>query len=166
MAIKIENLEKIASQFTDKLYIYKDLSLDLKLVDILAGGFQTPLPGTDVKVSYDVAAIANSLANLFNTLPGQRFLFPEYGLDLYQYLFEPITKFNAQSIGTRIYQSVKIYEPRVTPLQVLVRTDEDNNTYHITIVIEIPQLNTSTEIDFDFNIKKQQFITVSTSRNL
>jgi len=166
MAIKISNLESVASQFADKLYTYKDLSLDLKLYNIEGGGYQPPIPGADIKVSYDVAAIANSLSNLFNTLPGQRFLFPEYGLDLYQYLFEPITKFNAQSIGNFIYQSVKTYEPRVTPRHINVRPDPDNSTYYITIALEIPELNTSTEIGFDFNIKKQQFITVPTSRNL
>jgi phage baseplate assembly protein W len=166
MAIKIKSLESVASQFADKSYTYKDLSLDLKLINIEAGGFQPPIPGADIRVSYDVAAIANSLANLFNTLPGQRFLFPEYGLDLYRYLFEPITKFNAQTIGNKIYQSIKVYEPRVNPREVLVRTDPDNNTYHITIMIEIPELNTTVESNFDFDLKKQQFITVPTSRNI
>jgi phage baseplate assembly protein W len=166
MAIKIENLESVASQFINKSYTYKDLSLDLKLYNIESGGYQPPIPGADIKVSYDVAAIANSLSNLFNTLPGQRFLFPEYGLDLYRYLFEPITKFNAQTIGNYIYQSVKIYEPRVTPRNINVRPEPDNNIYYITIVLEIPELNTTTEIGFDFDIKKQQFITVPTSRNL
>ncbi len=166
MAIKIKSLDLAVPSLEDKLYTYKDLSLDLKLYNIEAGGYQPPIPGADIKVSYDISAIANSLSNLFNTLPGQRFLFPEYGLSLYRYLFEPITKFNAQAIGSFIYRSVKTYEPRVTPRHVNVTPDPDNNIYYITIALEIPELNTTTEIGFDFDIKRQQFINIPTSRNL
>lgn len=165
MAIKIKNLENLGSQFIDKSYIYKDLALDLKLIEIQTGGYST-IPGVDIRVSYDISAIANSLANLFNTIPGQRFLFPEYGTDLYQYLFEPITKFNAKSIGDRIYHSIRRFEPRVNPLEVIVKSDPDNNTYHITINLEIPEINTTAETNFDFDINKQQIITIPTSRNL
>lgn len=164
MAIKIKDLEDIASQYSDKSYVYKDLSLDLKLIELQTGGY-TPLPGADIKVSYDLAAIANSLANLFNTLPGQRFLFPEYGIDLYQFLFEPITKFNGQTIGNTIYQNIKKYETRVNPLEIIVRTDPDNHIYHITIILEVLELNITSEVNFDFDIKKQQFIALPLSRN-
>jgi phage baseplate assembly protein W len=166
MAIKIQNLENVASQFTTKQYLYKDLALDLKLTKILAGGYSSPLPGPDIRVSYDLAAITNSLVNLFNTLPGQRFLFPEYGLDLYRYLFEPITKYNAESLGEKIYRSIRLYEPRVDPQQIRVQSDPDNNLYNITVVIRLPELNTTAETNFILDIKNQQFITVPTSRNL
>lgn len=165
MAIKIKNLESLSSEYTLKKYVYKDLSLDIGITKIESPGFKLPVPGADIKASFDREAISNALANLFNTLPGQRFLFPEYGLDLYQFLFEPITKFNGEILGRKIYDAIKKFESRVIPRQVRVIADNDNSTYDITIVIEIPVLNQTTETQFALDIKKQSFITIPTSRN-
>ena len=162
MAIKIKNLEQIASEYTSKQYVYKDLSLDLTTTKIPAPGFKLPTPGGDIKASFDVSAIGNSLVNLFNTLPGQRFLFPKYGLDFRQFLFSPITVGTGELIGRKIYDGIKIYEPRVNPLRVKVEADEDNNQYNITVILEIPVLNISTETDFILDVKKQHFIQVPT----
>lgn len=160
MAIKIKNLEQIASEYASKQYIYKDLSLDLTTTKISAPGFKLPTPGGDIKASFDLVAIGNSLVNLFNTLPGQRFLFPEYGLDFRQFLFSPITVENGELIGRKIYNGIKTYESRVNPLQIKVQADEDNNQYNITAILQIPVLNISTETDFILDIKKQSFIQV------
>jgi len=157
MAIKIKNLELIADEYASKQYAYKDLSLDLKVTKIENFGINSPTLGSDIKASFDIAAISNSLFNLFNTLPGQRFLFPKYGLDLRQFLFSPITLSNAELIGRKIFNGIKVYEPRITPIQVKVDADEDNNQYFINIIFEIPLLNVSTETGFVLDIKKQSF---------
>lgn len=166
MAIKIKNLDQIASEYTLKRYVYKDLSLDLRLTKIESPGFKLPVPGADIKASFDKEAISNALANLFNTIPGQRFLFPEYGLDLYQFLFEPITQFNGEILGRKIFDAIKRYESRVIPQQVKVIADNDNSLYDITILIEIPILNQTTETQFALDLKKQSFISIPTSRNI
>lgn len=165
MAVKIKNLESIANQYTDQQYVYKDLSLDLAQTKIESPGFRLPVPGADIKADFDLGAINNSLTNLFNTLPGQRFLFPEYGLDLYQFLFSPVTEDNGDLIGNKIYQGILKYEPRVIPKRVKVIVDPDNNQYLITIAIEIPIISLTTESQFMFDIKKQSFISLPTSRN-
>lgn len=158
MAIKIKALEQIASTYTEKGYFFKDLFLDISRTKTSSPGFNVPVPGEDIRASFDVEALVNSLNNLFNTLPGQRFLFPEYGLNLYQYLFEPITSFNARAIGERILQSITLYEPRVNVLNVNVQMDADNNRYKITIVFEVPILQESAQADFLFDIRKQSII--------
>jgi len=165
MAVKIKNLDSIAKQYTTQQYVYKDLSLDLVQTKIESPGFKLAVPGSDVKADFDLGAINNSLINLFNTLPGQRFLFPKYGLDLYQFLFSPVTEDNGNLIGNKIFQSILTYEPRVVPKRVKVVVDPDNNQYLITIMIEIPVINVTTETQFMFDIKKQSFISLSTSRN-
>jgi phage baseplate assembly protein W len=109
--------------------------------------------------------ILNSLLNLFNTLPGQRFLFPEYGLDLYQFLFSPITEFNGQILGDKIFDSIKTYESRVTPRQVRVEIDADNNQYNVTVIIEVPLLRLTADVEFLLDVKKQTFIYLPNSRN-
>lgn len=165
MAIKIKALEKIAKTYTENRYLYKDLFLDFAFTKIEAPGYTLPVPGTDIKADFDLGAIINSLTNLFNTLPGQRFLFPRYGLDLYQFLFQPITKFNGEILGNTIFQAIKTYEPRVTPKQVNVKLLPDENQYNITIAIEIPALRLLAEPEFLLNVKKQSFIFLPTARN-
>lgn len=166
MAIKIKELQTLADTYTDKGYLFKDLGLDLGLENIIDPGYQTAVRGGDIKASLNLAAIQNSLQNLFNTLPGQRFLFPEYGLDLYQFLFTPITELNARLLGEKVFQSIKIYEPRVIPKRVNVNTDIDNKQYFLNIIIEIPDLNLIDQTDFLLDTKKQSFIYVPTSRNI
>jgi phage baseplate assembly protein W len=165
MAIKIQSLEQVANTYTESGYLYKDLALDLQQTSIVAPGFNIPVPGTDIKASFDLAAIKNSLLNLFNTIPGQRFLFPEYGLDLYQFLFSPITEFNGQLLGERIFEGIKIYESRVRPRQVRVQIDPDNNQYDVTVVIEVPLLKLTADLEFLLDVKKQSFIFLPNSRN-
>jgi phage baseplate assembly protein W len=164
MAIKISNLGQIAETYRDTGYLYKDISLDLQQSLLLAPGFNLPTPGSDLKASFNLAAIQNSLNNLFNTLPGQRFLFPEYGLNLNQFLFSPITELNGQILGDTILKGIKTYEPRVMPLQVRVEIDPDNNQYNVAVILEVPDLNLITNLDFILDIKKQTFITLPTQK--
>jgi phage baseplate assembly protein W len=165
MAIKIKQLEKIANTYTENRYLYKDLFLDISRTKIEAPGYRLPIPGTDIKADFDTGAIINSLSNLFNTLPGQRFLFPKYGLDLYQFLFEPITPFNGEILGNTILEAIKTYEPRVIPRKVSVKLLPDENQYNITIAIEIPALRLLAEPEFLLDVKKQSFIFLPTARN-
>lgn len=164
MAIKIQELEKISRTYTEQTYVYKDLTLDLASTQIESPGITLPTPGSDIKASFDLAAINNSLTNLFNTLPGQRFLFPEYGLDLYQFLFEPVTPENGELIGDAVFRAVTTYEPRITVKNVNVGVDIDNNQYYLTVIIELPILNLVQNLDFVFNIKKQSFISLPIQR--
>lgn len=165
MAIKIKALEEVASEYVSKQYVYKDLFFDISRTTIQSPGFKLPVPGTDIKADYDIDAIINSLTNLFNTLPGQRFLFPEYGLDLYQFLFEPATETNGEIIGEKIFKGIQTYESRVNPKVIRVKVEPDSNQYTITIAIEIPLLNLVTDARFLLDLKKQSFIFLPTSRN-
>jgi len=165
MAIKIKSLENISKDYYEQKYLFKDISLDITQTELFVPGFNLPIPSTDIKASFDVAAIRNSLQNLFNTIPGQRFLFPDYGLDLYQWLFTPITEGNGQALGNKIYSTINKYEPRVRVETVDVILDPDNNQYNINIIVNIPYLDIQTTINSVLDIKKQTFIVIPTSRN-
>ncbi len=165
MAIKITNLEQIAKQYEVKEYLYKDLHLDFAKNYVFNSTLNSRVQGNDLQVDYDVNAIINSLKNLFNTKPGQRFLFPLYGLDLNQYVFEAITTTNGRLIGEKISDSIQTFEPRVTLLQCNVESDPDQNQYSITIIIYIPLFNTTSSINSTLDVKTQTFIFIETSRN-
>lgn len=165
MAIKIANLEQIADQFKRKDFKFKDFHLDFKKEFNYDTVIQKKIDGNDLKVDYDKEAIINSLKNLFNTRPGQRFLFPLYGLDLSQYLFEAVTEENGQVIGESIVTAIERYEPRVTLRQCNVVAKPDDNEYEITVMISIPLFNTTASINTILDIKTQSFVFVETSKN-
>lgn len=158
MAIKLTNLEAVSKQTTvDKVYTYKDLRLDFSPDSRYDATTNRVINKNDLAVDYDEQAIKNSLKNLFNTRPGQRFLFPLYGLDLYQFLFEPITGFNAEMIKEKIVMTIKDFEPRVIVLNCLVVPNEDDNEYNITLVVEIKEIRRSVPVYTNLELKTQSF---------
>jgi len=165
MAIKIANLEQIADQFKQKQFAFKDLHLDFEKSGEYNTTLQRKIEGNDIKVDFDESAIRNSLKNLFNTRPGQRFLFPLYGLDFYQYLFETVSQENGQLIGEKIVTAVENFEPRVRIQQCNVVAKPDDNEYEITLIVSIPIFNTVASINTILDTKNQTFIFVETSRN-
>ena len=95
----------------------------------------------DVAAIYDVEAVKNSIVTAFLTSPGDKILNPTYGVDLRQYIFEPIDDFTTDIIRDDIMIKLPIMEPRVEIVDVEVIGDEDNNTYYIDLQINIPTLD-------------------------
>jgi phage baseplate assembly protein W len=116
-------------------YSFVDVQLD----------FDNPIQ-RDVKADYDGQAIANSLVNLFNTIPGQNLLNPTYGLNLMNYVFEPATAATGRAIGNHIIQNVNNFEPRVLIQNVDVKVNIDEQTFTIVLSILIPALNQQIQI--------------------
>lgn len=165
MAIKLKRLEEVAKTYTQQNFLFKDLFLDLTKTNSVKPGTLLPIPGTDIKASFDLAAIRNSLQNLFNTLPGQRFLFPEYGLNIYQFLFLPITEETGSVIAERILKTIERFETRVNVERINVRAEPDQSSYYITLVLTIPIFQQQTTIETQLNIKTQSFIFLPTSNH-
>jgi len=126
-SINFTGLQKI--QYTPNRYTYSDLQLD----------FTNPI-AKDLSNDYDESAVRNSIFALFNTVPGQNLLNPNYGLNLLQYLFEPVSESKAQFIGNTILKNLLVYEPRVNVTSIDVEVNIDEQTYTITLSIEIPAL--------------------------
>ena len=125
-------------------YTYKDIGLDIKAeTNVLPRGLYREENITDIRASLDESAIKNSLTNIFNPVPGQKLLSPEFGLDLRRYLFDPLSTDIAQNIGDTILQGLRRYEPRIRVDRVHVHTDFDQNQYIISLYITIPTLNIS-----------------------
>ena len=121
-------------------FLYKDVALDLRQGVYYTNIINKNTPLNDVQVIYDIESIKNSIANCFLTSPGQRVLYPKYGLDLRRYLFESISQDTAFSI-LRDIENLPIFEPRVTVLNVSVEPDEDNLQYNINLQINVPSLD-------------------------
>ena len=169
MAIRIKSLEKIAADKSLNDSIYRDLTLDIGLKRINNSNvliYPTPVLGADIQISEDLAAIVNSLQNLFTTSKGQRVLFPEYGLNLRAYIFQPIVERTAALIGRTILEGIEKWETRVVVKRVNVIAEPDDNQYTIDIIIDIPVLNLkSVRTPFVFNMKSDSFTVVQENTN-
>ena len=156
-SINFNNLRK--DTYKEKRYTYADLFLDMgqEPFEMVIGHRTVRGAGKDIKVAYDLNAIKNSIINLFNTIPGQRFLLPDYGCDLRQFLFEPVSESDGLSIGRLIRKNIEKWEPRVTILSINVDVYMDSNEYVITMVLEVPFLARDEKLNLKAVLNKQGF---------
>jgi phage baseplate assembly protein W len=141
-------------------YVFKDLHLDLELqkanIKEEERFLYPPAASNDIKVDTDLAAVRNSVRNIFLTKKGQRFLFPEFGSDLTPFLFEPISDYRGELLGDFIISEIERWEPRVRINKVIVRPDPDNNEYGASIVFSVPELETKeATLQLQFNQNQQ-----------
>ena len=142
MAIKLDILRDNKNTDAYRKFSYADLKLDLELNShIPSAPVGVPKNAADLKISYDENAIFNSIRNVFNTKKGQKILNPNFGLDLERFLFENISRDNAEMIGRTIHEELPVYEPRINIHNVNVIAKPDDNQYQIDISIIIPSLD-------------------------
>jgi len=85
-----------------KLVFYKDLNLNF-----------TPHPVSgDVVPLTDDAAIRRSLSNLIRTKKGTRPFRPDFGSNIFNYLFQS-GPFAEDSLNRELYETISRHEPRV-----------------------------------------------------
>lgn len=152
MSIKIKSLKPtdLKEQALKRDYLYKDIQLDLNQNVYLNRELNKSKPLKDLVALYDIEAIKNSIVMAFSTQPGDKLLNPRYGIDLKQYLFEPIDDFILGIIKDDIEVKLPRYEPRVEVENVIVEGDEDNNTISIQLEINVPSLGV-----YGLNIKSE-----------
>jgi phage baseplate assembly protein W len=165
MAKRLKNLEKISKKLELDDYLYQDLKLDFEKATDFSKITSQKIEKNDIKVSYDESAVRNSLRNLFNTRPGQRFLFPKYGLDLHTFLFEPLNEENARTIGEVIVRTVTIFEPRVKVELCRVTPIFEENMYDIILIVSLPTFNTRFSLNTNLDLKSQSLTFIENSKN-
>ncbi len=92
-------------------------------------------PSVGVAMATDEEDIQQSLAILFSTAAGERFLRPRYGLDMREVLFEPMSTTMKTYLEDRIKTTVLIYEPRITLLSLELDTSAQHEG-RVAIVLD------------------------------
>ena len=133
-------IEPIKSDITR----FRDIHLDFNLQPVIAESGDASLTFDDIEIDTDLAAISNSIVNLFTTTPGDKILSPEYGSDLRRYIHEPLSR--AYFIGVYILEQLEKYEPRVSVNGVKCTPNYDENEYIIKLDINIPNISQSFNI--------------------
>lgn len=83
-------------------------------------GFPPKFSGGQVAMVEDEVDIHESLSILFGTLPGERVLQPQFGLDVTPLLFEPLSTTLRTLLKDRITTTVLIHEPRIKVLDLVI----------------------------------------------
>lgn len=92
----------------------------------------------------DVEAVKVAMRNLFNFIPGERVLEPNYGNTVLQYLYNGITETTKEQIAAEVSKIISKYEPRaqIDSLQDITTTnDEENNTVQLKMVWHVVGLD-------------------------
>jgi phage baseplate assembly protein W len=123
-------------------YIYQDFNV-MSMETLYTNNIGARKVKTDLNVSYDVAAVKNSISNLLTTKKSEKILSPEYGLRIEDYLFEPVTNTTATAIANEIVNAITLYEPRVQIVELQVIPYPDQYLYVINLALRIPTLKQS-----------------------
>lgn len=91
----------------------------------------------DILEMIDENAVKNSLDNIFQTIRGDRRMLPNFAINIYNYLFEPLDEITALEIGNEIFGSISIWDTRIEILDLLIKPDYDLNAYTISIKYKI-----------------------------
>jgi len=91
----------------------------------------------DVSIKYDDEAIKGAVRNLILTDAGERPFQPTLGGSIRSLLFEPATPVISTEIEARIRNVLRSFEPRVSLISVLVRINNDSNSFDVTIAFRV-----------------------------
>lgn len=94
--------------------------------------------GDEFKVdrNLDVNAVKRSVRNMFEWIPGERIILPEYGNKLREYLYEGITDFTSEKIISEIKNMCMKWEPRCFIDKVFRKENiEETENNQMTIVM-------------------------------
>ena len=121
-------------------YLYKDISFDLSFNKTLGRELHRSSDTKDLTPIYDATAITTSLKNILTTSPGEKLLNPTFGIDLRDFLFDPVNEVRAFFIGQKILFGLTEQEPRINIDNIDVVAFPDDMQYEITLYISIPSL--------------------------
>ena len=86
---------------------------------------------------------------LILTNPGERVMYPEYGVGITRYLFDNFSNDTYTRIDNRLREQVKIYLPYINIIEVnFGGSDNKPNTLGVRIIYAIPQIGVRDLLEF------------------
>jgi phage baseplate assembly protein W len=98
----------------------------------------------DILVLKNETAIARSIRNLISTVKGEAF-YSDKGSNITNLLFENMDPITASLIQSEASETIRLYEPRVSLIDVRANPDYDNNNYNVVITYDIIGINAPTQ---------------------
>lgn len=107
-----------------------------------------PHPATgDIIPLTDADSVKRSIRNLLFTGLYERPFNPNLGANLKQLLFEPVSPISEVSIRTLIVDVIRLYEPRVTVVDLQVSVTPDELGYDVYLLFSIDNVSEITAVN-------------------
>ncbi len=104
-----------------------------------------------VRMSVDEEDIAESLRILLGTTLGERLFVPEYGLNLHELLFEPLSTTMKTLVKERVRTGILVYEPRINLLDLALDDSAQNEgLVRIAVEYEVRSTNSRYNLVYPF----------------
>jgi phage baseplate assembly protein W len=94
--------------------------------------------------------IKESLKILLSTIKGERIMEPDYGSNMEDLLFEPLTVSFAKRMSVAIEKAILFYEPRIVTNDVSFRQDTDEGLVELKIEYTIIATNSRRNIVYPY----------------
>ena len=130
-------------------YLYKDIKLDIQIAHVEGNIPSNRTNTVDIADIRDLQDIQQSLQNIFNTMPGQKLLNPNLGINLMKFVFDPITRPQADLLSRCIIQGLNEQEPRVKILNLTVIGHPQTQEYEVNFNIMLPGNLGDRKLSFD-----------------
>ena len=109
-------------------------------------------PGVFSNIKYtDTEMIQTQLINWFSTNKGERIMFPTFGANLRQYLFEAVNENTFEVLEMKIKDDLSRVFPMVTLLNLKVLGDEEYNEIKVSLTYFIESFNVTDIINIMYN---------------
>ena len=136
------------------------MAFEIKKIDPLdlqprkAIGVKLPFSGRAVfNSTYESKdAIKTNLINYFLTGVGERFMNPTFGNNLRNSLFENMTDESVKSIDAQIRRDLRVYFPRVEPVNISTVGIPDSNTVQFSLNYRVSETNIEDEVIINFEL--------------
>ncbi len=120
-------------------------------------GLIGPIPGKIQNQTFNgiydtddhIRVIEASLRRIFNTVPGDRVMLPEFGCNLRKFLFEPNDNFLVHEIKKTVKNAIERWEPRVRVVNVDCRRIPDEHLLIIQMTYLIVHSGQTANIKLD-----------------
>lgn len=115
-------------------------------------GINLPLNGNAVFTSnYQTRdAIKNNLINFFLTNPGERYLNPEFGGGLREFIFEQINNNSIQTLNEDVSLKLQDNFPNVNVDKLEILREDDSNTIIVFLKYSVSNTNIEDTINIQF----------------
>jgi len=115
-------------------------TIDLNDNKNIGFGFPFNVPGIFKQTSLSKDSIKANLINYFLTNPGERYMNPEFGAGLREFVFEHLSNRNISTIESHIIRHLELYFPDLTIAELNFNPDYDRNQ----LLIELTYIYTIT----------------------
>ena len=107
-----------------------------------------------VEMVDDEEDIRQSLIILLSTIRGERVMQPDYGTNMEELLFEPLTVSFAKRISDHIERAILFHEPRIKTDDISFNQDNENGLVEIRIDYTIIATNNRRNIVYPYYINE------------